>query len=131
MSVFFFFFFIQLRSSLNCNEIRFGASELRYSWLILHKHLSSIERVLLTCDATMDNFELEQKLSELTLVLTDRFLYLIKDPNLMLPNVLRLPITQIVTPSQQHHDPSLITITIRMSAQVIKVLRILYQINNF
>ncbi|XP_025418587.1 vacuolar protein sorting-associated protein 13B-like [Sipha flava] len=107
----------QLRSSLNCNEIRFGASELRYSWLILHKHLSSIERVLLTCDATMDNFELEQKLSELTLVLTDRFLYLIKDPNLMLPNVLRLPITQIVTPSQQHHDPSLITITIRMSAQ--------------
>lgn len=121
---FLFFFFMQLRSSLSSSEIGFGISELRYSWLILNKHLSPIEQVLLTCDATMDNFEQEQKLSELTLVLTDRFLYLIKDPNLMLPNVLRLPITHIVTPSQRHHDPSLITITIRMSAQVTKILSI-------
>lgn len=79
-----------------------------------------MEQVLLTCDASMDNIDHEQKFSEFTLVLTDRFLYLIKDPNSMLPNVLRLPITQIVTPSERHYDPSLITITIRMSAQVIK-----------
>lgn len=69
----------------------------------------------------MDNFDYEQKFSELTLVLTDKFLYLIKDPNSMLPNVLQLPITKIVTPSKRHLDPSLITITIRMSAQVINM----------
>jgi len=85
-----------------------------------------MERVLLTCDASMDNFDDKQKFSEFTLVLTDRFLYLIKDPNSMLPNVLHLSITQIVTPSQRHHDPSLITITIRMSAQVIKKMYIYY-----
>lgn len=112
-----------MRSCLSSSEIGFGTSELRYSWLILNKHLSPVEQVLLTCDATVDNFEQEQKLSELTLVLTDRFLYLIKDPKLMLPNILRLPITQIVTPSQRHNDPSLITITIRMSAQVTKIIR--------
>jgi len=108
-----------LRSSLSNSEIGFGASELRYSWLILNKYLSTSEQVLLTCDATMDNLDQELKLSELTLVLTDRFLYLIKDPNCMMPNVLRLPIAQIVTPSLRHHDPSLITITICMTAQVI------------
>lgn len=75
----------------------------------------------MTCDASMDNFDHEQKYSEFTLVLTNRFLYLIKDPNSASPNVLRLPISQIVTPSQRHHDPSLITITIRMSAQVIQI----------
>lgn len=77
-----------------------------------------MEQVLLTCDATMDNIDHDQKLSELTLVLTDRFLYVINDLNSLLPNVLRLPISQIVTPIQRHRDPSLITITIRMSAQV-------------
>lgn len=77
-----------------------------------------MEHAILTCDASMDDFENEQKFSELTLVLTDKFLYLIKNPNSMLPNVLRLPIIQIVTPAQRHSDPSLITITICMSAQV-------------
>lgn len=107
----------QLRSSLSNSEIGFGASELRYSWLILNKYLSTTEQVLLTCDATVDNLDQELKVSELTLVLTNRFLYLIKDPNCMMPNVLRLPITQIVTPSLRHRDPSLITITICMTAQ--------------
>lgn len=83
-----------------------------------------MEQVLLTCDGSMDNVEHDQKLSESTLVLTDRFLYLINDLNTLLPNILRLPISQIVTPIQRHRDPSLITLTIRMSAQV-KVL------NNF
>lgn len=78
-----------------------------------------MEQVLLTCDASIDNFDDEPKFMELTLVLTDRFLYLIKDPNSILPNVLRLPISQIVTPNRRHPDPSLITLTIRMSAQVI------------
>lgn len=77
-----------------------------------------MEQILLTCDASADDFDQEQKFSELTMVLSDRFLYLIKDPNSMLPNVLRLPLAQIVTPSHRHHDPSLVTITIRMSAQV-------------
>jgi len=107
----------QLRSSLSSSDIGFGTSELRYSWLILNNHLSPMEQVLLTCDASMDDFHLKNKFSDLTLVLTDRFLYLIKDPNSMLPNVLRLPITHIVTPIKQHRDPSLITITIRMSEQ--------------
>jgi len=75
---------------------------------------------MLICDASVDDFDHEQKFLELTLVLTDRFLYLIKNPNSIMPNVLRLPINQIVTPNQRHHDPSLITITICMSAQVIK-----------
>lgn len=77
-----------------------------------------MEYALFTCDASVDDFEKEQKFSELTLVLTNKFLYLIKDPNSMLPNVLRLPIIQIVTPTQHHSDPSLITITISMTAQV-------------
>lgn len=111
-----------MRSSLSNSEIGFNASELRYSWLILNKHLSPTEQVLLTCDASMDDFDNEHKLLELTLVLTNMFLYLIKDPNSILPNVLRLPINQIVTPSQQHRDPSLITITICLSAKVIKKL---------
>lgn len=79
-----------------------------------------MEQVLLTCDASMDSFDHEQKLSEFTLVLTDRYLYLIKDPNSILPNVQRLPIIQIVTPGERHHDPTLVTLIIRMSAQVIK-----------
>lgn len=108
-----------MRSSLSTSEIGFGASELRYSWLILNKYLSTSEQVLLTCDATIDNLDQQLKVSELTLVLTDKFLYLIKDPNCMMPNVLRLPIAQIVTPILRHHDPSLITITICMTAQVI------------
>lgn len=77
-----------------------------------------MEQVLLTCDGSMDNVEHDQKFSELTLVLTDRFLYLINDLNSLMPNILRLPISQIVTPIQRHRDPSLITLTIRMSAQV-------------
>lgn len=109
-----------MRSSLCNSEIGFGASELRYSWLILNKYLNTTEQVLLTCDATVDNLDQELKLSELTLVLTNRFLYLIKDPSCMMPNVLRLPITQIVTPCLRQRDPSLITITICMTAQVIK-----------
>lgn len=78
--------------------------------------------MLLACDASVDDFDHEQKFTELTLVLTDRFLYLIRNPNSTMPNVQRLPINQIVTPNQRHHDPSLITITIRMSPQVIKKL---------
>lgn len=81
--------------------------------------MNTTEQVLLICDATMDDLVRELKVSELTLVLTNRFLYLIIDPNCTMPNVLRLPINHIVTPSLRHHDPSLITITICMAAQVI------------
>lgn len=87
-----------------------------------------MEQVILTCDASMDNFDVEHKLTELTLVLSDKFLYLIKNPNSMSPNVQRLSITQIVTPNQRHHDPTLVTITIRMSSQVIKKIIYIYYI---
>lgn len=108
-----------MRSSLSNSEIGFGISDLRYTWLILNKHLSPTEQVLLTCDASMDDFDHEQKFSELTLVLTEKLLYIIKEPNSIMPIVLLLPINQIVIPCQRHNDPSLITITIHMSAQVI------------
>lgn len=117
-----------MRSSLSNSEIGFGASELRYSWLILNKYFTTTEQVLLICDATVDSLDQELKVSELTLVLTNKFVYLIKDPNCMMPNVLRLPIAQIVTPSLRHRDPSLITITICMTAQVITAKKIKFSV---
>lgn len=91
-----------------------------------------MEEVLLTCDASMDDFDHEQKFSELTLVLTEKLLYIIKEPNSIMPIVLLLPINQIVIPCQRHNDPSLITITIHMSAQVIKkLIYFIIQINKF
>ncbi|XP_050421986.1 intermembrane lipid transfer protein VPS13B-like isoform X2 [Adelges cooleyi] len=107
----------QLRSIPHNSNLAFGTSELRYSWLILNKHLSLNEKILLICDATMDNFDREQKLLEFTIVLTDKCLFLINDFKNIPPTVQRLSITQIVTPCLRHRDPTLVTFTICTSAQ--------------
>ncbi|XP_050539664.1 intermembrane lipid transfer protein VPS13B isoform X2 [Daktulosphaira vitifoliae] len=107
----------QLRNIPNENELYFGASELRYSWLIFNNYLSIDDQIFLICDATIDNCQSGKKFLESTLLLTKKCLFLINDPNNISPVIQQLPITHIVTPCIIHEDPTLVSITICMPTQ--------------